>query len=92
MLNKHNQDKRDIMEVGGDMKRIEKRKAKASHRHFWSGWAKAFDLFGTSQIITVEDLQNGPQRDALALRGDWCAVGMDLRRSMDKIRQETVVR
>lgn len=64
------------------------RKLGKSHS-FWASFATALDIFGSfSPRITVADLENGPQKDSIALRGDWQRVGTDIRTAMDKVQYE----
>lgn len=53
----------------------------ARMKAFLKGWASVFDLSG-GLIISIPDYRNGPQRDRIALRGDWETVGRDIRRGM----------
>lgn len=49
---------------------------------FLKGWASVFDLSG-GLTVSIPDYRNGPQRDRVALRGDWEKVGNDIRHGMD---------
>lgn len=49
---------------------------------FFRGFASAFDLSGMG-LIDIPNLNNGPARDATALRRDWHQVGIDMRNSME---------
>ncbi len=51
-------------------------------RRFLNGFASAFDLYGR---IGVSNRPRGFERDAIALRGDWHKVGLDLRKAMSKV-------
>jgi hypothetical protein len=56
---------------------------------FFEGFFKAFDLTGSyTPVITIDDLQDGPQKDADAWRGDWMAVGNDLRYAIERYQRE----
>lgn len=48
---------------------------------FWRGFASVFDLFGRNNRLLYYG-RDPQQADYEALRGDWEAVGADLRRVM----------
>lgn len=54
---------------------------------FINGWASAFDLSGNFFINSTENVP-GPQRDGEALKGDWQAVGRDIRHGIDQFTAE----
>jgi hypothetical protein len=54
---------------------------------FLKGFASAFDISGQSFIL-MPDLDSGFQKDYEALKGDWEAVGNDLRHAMSTIANE----
>ncbi len=55
---------------------------------FFDAYARAVNIFPSSNAITIADIENGPMQDALALRSDWLSVGKSLRRSLEKIKSE----
>jgi hypothetical protein len=60
---------------------------KGNIRWVLRGFMSAFDIGGQS-LISIPDYKAGFQRDMEALRGDWIAVGGDIRRAMNQIADE----
>jgi hypothetical protein len=48
---------------------------------FLKGIVSAFDITGQT-FIMLPDFASGFQRDREAIKGDWSAIGGDIRRSM----------
>lgn len=53
---------------------------------FWSGAARALDLFGV--FDTYNDSPNDALADARAIRSDWHIVGEELAGAMTKVERE----
>jgi hypothetical protein len=54
---------------------------------FLKGFSSAFDITGQT-LIDIPDYKAGFQRDTEAIRGDWAAIGNDLRLSMNTVAHE----
>jgi len=52
--------------------------------NFIKGMGSIIDMTGTYFISEAYSMRTPQEQDALALRGDWEAVGNDLRHAMDK--------
>lgn len=64
-------------------------------RAFLRGFGSVLDLFGTSSGVgyyadEIRDQKPGDgfRRDAEALRSDWEAIGMDMRKATDDVRKQ----
>ena len=57
-------------------------------KSFISGLTKSLNLFPTNEGQKREKFNNGMRQDYLALRGDWCNVGNDIRKGIERFRRE----
>jgi len=52
-------------------------------KHFLSGYASAFDMWGS--FIAIPDFSRGFEQDRLSLKSDWEKIGMDIGKSMERV-------